>query len=367
MPVAGAQARGSKLGGTLAWACTVLFAACASAPHSPVLDEYPRGVSGRTTVVYYDIHGRTVEELHADMERLGPKIDGASYVGETGSPMRWSWRTRSMGGVSCSIHDVAVSVNAQITLPRWTPPADAEPGLAAEWKRFVDAVEAHEAGHKDISAKAAREIIDRVQGLSAPCSQIDTRGNDIARSVVERAHERQQAYDAETRHGLTQGTMFVRRFSGMTVGSVADTGRLLVAVGGGAGGPGGTVRESLPAPLDRAWAALPAAYAAQGLVINATEVSLHAVADTFTARRTIGSVRVSSIIDCGTPPTGRHADSVAVTMSVTSRLEPGQSSTVVTNTVAAIVRRPDGAPIACRSRGVLERRLFEALLNQVTR
>ena len=55
-------------------------------------------------------------------------------------------------------------------------------------------------------------------------------------------------------------------------------------------------------------------------------------------------------------------------MSVTSRLEPGQSSTTtVMNTVAAIVRQPDGAPIACRSRGVLERRLFETLLNQVTR
>ncbi len=274
-----------------------------------------------------------------------------------------------MGGVSCSIHDDAVSVNAQITLPRWTPPADAEPGLAAEWKRFVDAVEAHEAGHKDISAKAAREIIDRVQGLSAPCSQIDTRGNDIARSIVDRAHEQQQAYDAETRHGLTQGTMFgVRRFSGMTVGSVPDTGNLLVAVGGGAGGPGGTVRQSLPAPLDRVWAALPAAYAAHGLVINATQISLHAVADTFTARGTVGSVPVSSIVDCGTPPTGRHADSVAVTMSVTSRLEQGRSSTTtVTNTVAAIVRQPEGAPIVCRSRGVLERRLFEALLNQITR
>ena len=70
-------------------AYTVLSAACASARHGPVLDEYPRGVTGRTTVVYYDIHGRTVEELRADMERLGPKIDGDSYVGETGSPMRW--------------------------------------------------------------------------------------------------------------------------------------------------------------------------------------------------------------------------------------------------------------------------------------
>jgi len=59
---------------------------------------------------------------------------------------------------------VTVSVNAQILLPRWTPPTDTEPGLAAEWTRFIAALETHEAGHKDISAKAGRDIADQVRG-----------------------------------------------------------------------------------------------------------------------------------------------------------------------------------------------------------
>jgi len=55
-------------------------------------------------------------------------------------------------------------------------------------------------------------------------------------------------------------------------------------------------------------------------------------------------------------------------MSVTSRLDAAQSATItVTNFAAAIIRQPEGAPIVCRSRGVLERRLFEVLLNPVTR
>ena len=41
---------------------TVLLAACASAPRNPVLDKFPAGVTGRTTVLYYEVHGRTVEE-----------------------------------------------------------------------------------------------------------------------------------------------------------------------------------------------------------------------------------------------------------------------------------------------------------------
>jgi predicted secreted Zn-dependent protease len=202
---------------TVAATAAFLLAACASAPRNPVLDKYPAGVAGRTTVFYYDVHGRTFAELRTDMHRLGPKVDGSSFVGETRSPMRWNWRTESTGPGSCAIREVTVSVNAQITLPRWTPPPDTEPGLATEWKRFLAALETHEAGHKDISAKAGSAIVDRLRGMSGLCSQISTRANDIARVIVERAGEEQKAYDAATRHGLTQGTSFgPSRFRGTT-------------------------------------------------------------------------------------------------------------------------------------------------------
>ena len=344
-------------------ACTVLLAACASALRNPVLDKYPAGVTGRTTVSYYDIHGRTFEEVRADMHRLGPKVDGTTFVGETRSPMRWSWHMETMGASSCSIRDVSVVVNAQITLPRWTAPPDTEPGLVAEWKRFIAALETHEAGHKDISAKAAHEIIEKLHSVTGPCSTISARANDIAHAIVERAHEEQLAYDAETRHGYTQGTAFgIRRFNGMIVGNVPDSPTLL------AGPRVGTVRGFLPASLERAWAAMPAAFAASGLTINATDSSAHAVGDSVIARGTIGQLPVSELVDCGTAPAGLNADSVTVALFVTSRLVPNEpSTTTVTNTVQASARPPEGAPIACRSRGVLERRLFEALLNQVAR
>src|SRR5215207_3857675 len=164
-----------------------MTAACASAKRNPVLDQYPAGISGHTSVFYYDVHGRSVTELRADMRRLGPKLDGTSFVGETRSPMRWTWRTESAGAASCTIRDVSVFVHAQITLPRWTPPADTEPNLLAEWNRFISALETHEAGHKDISAKAGKVIINRLRGLSAPCSMLATRANDLARDIVNRA------------------------------------------------------------------------------------------------------------------------------------------------------------------------------------
>lgn len=342
---------------------TVLLAACASAPRNPVLDKYPAGVTGRTTVLYYDVHGRTFEELRTDMHRLGPKIDGSSFVGETRSPMQWSWRTESMGVSNCSIREVTVAVNAQITLPRWTPPPDTEPGLVAEWKRFSAALETHEAGHKDISTKAAHAIIEKLRGIAGPCLGISMRANDLAHGIVARASEEQQMYDATTRHGLTQGTAFgIRRFAGMTVANLPDSLALLT-------GPRvGTVRGFLSGPLDRVWTAMPAAFAATGLTINATDSSAHAMGDSLTARGMVGQLHVGDVVDCGTPPTGRNADSVDVTLFVTSRLEPREpATTIATNTVQAVVRPTEGTPIACRSRGVLERRLFEALLDQIAR
>ena len=185
-------------------------AACASAPRNPVLDKYPAGVAGRTTVTYYDVHGSTYAELHADMRRQGPKINGTSFVGETLSPMSWNWRTESLSGGTCSLREVRVVVNAEILLPRWTPPPGVDSSVVAEWKRFIAALETHEAGHKDISARAGREIQDQLRGMSGPCSQVSIHANDIARAISDRANVEQKAYDAETRHGLTQGTVFGR-------------------------------------------------------------------------------------------------------------------------------------------------------------
>ena len=65
-----------------------------------------------------------------------------------------------------------------------------------EWKRFLATLETHEAGHKDISAKAGREIVERLRDMSGVCSQISVRADEIARVIVERANGEQKAYDA---------------------------------------------------------------------------------------------------------------------------------------------------------------------------
>jgi len=192
----------------LAATTAVLLAACASGPRNPVFDTYPAGVTGRTTVIYYDVQGRTFEEVLNAMRQAAPKVSGTRFFAETRSPMRWTWRLEPLATSTCSIRDVTVSVNAEIILPRWTPPPDAEKGLVTEWNRFINALELHEAGHKDISAKAGREIVIQLRNLSGFCSQIGLRANETAGVILARASEEQRLYDAATRHGFTQGAFF---------------------------------------------------------------------------------------------------------------------------------------------------------------
>lgn len=326
-----------------------------------MLDSYPAGIIGHTTVMYYDVHGRTFDELRADMRRLGPKVADSSFVGETRSPMRWTWRTEAANG-TCSIRSVSVSVNAQITLPRWTPPADTEPGVAAEWKRFIAALETHESGHKDISAKAGSEIVTRLNGLSGLCSQIGTRANDVARAIVDKASDEQKTYDAVTRHGLTQGTAFGGGRARVTV-FTANSPFLLLA-------PPlpGTVRGPFPVPVDRAFALTREVYEAAGLHVNAADNSAHALGDSVIAHGMLTRFSVSALVDCGALAGGRNADSVDVRLFVTSRVDSRPpTGSWMTNTVQAVARPTNAPPIACRSLGTLERYLLDALRARVGR
>lgn len=337
-----------------------LGSACATAPKSSVLDSYPAGVNGRTTVEYYDVHGRTAAELRADMRRLGPKIADSSFVGETRSPMKWTWKSESGGGSMCSVKEARVTITAQILLPRWTPPADAEPELVTEWNRFVAALETHEAGHKDIAAKAAHDLAERFRDMSAMCSLLSTRANDISRGILDKAELQQRAYDAETRHGATQGTSFGGN-SRLGPGLFAGAPDKLVLL---AAPRAGTALAFLSVSLDSAWRALPLAFAAMGLTVNAIDGAAHVAGDSLTVRGTIAGAPVGDVVDCGTVPTDGSAGSV--TFFVTSRLATSDSSrTTVTNTVQAFTRNAGATAVACRSHGVLERRLLQELRRQL--
>jgi hypothetical protein len=76
----------------------------------------------------------------------------------------------------------------------------------------------------------------------------------------------------------------------------------------------------------------------------------------------------SDLVNCGTPPAGRNADSVDVLLFVTSRIDrDGGGGSRMTNSVQAVAHPAGAPPIACRSLGTLERYLFETLRGRLAR
>jgi predicted secreted Zn-dependent protease len=162
-------------------------------------------------VRYYELHGRTVAELAADLRRLGPKdADGRLNSAFTDSRLQWRYGSRAVGN-QCGATDVRVTAYTDVVMPQWTPPADTEPGLAASWAASMAGLAVHEGGHKEITVEYAKRIRDGIAALRAPCARFSEEANAASNRLIGQMREAQARYDAETQHGFTQGTRFPPR------------------------------------------------------------------------------------------------------------------------------------------------------------
>lgn len=190
---------------------SIVLACAPKHPDNPALDAFPPGVAGSTDITYYDVKGHTARELVTQLRELGPKTSTGAYWAETRSPMRWTWRSKATGGGFCELTSVQVIVRSEMTMPRWVPPADTEPGLYDAWKRSMAALQTHEIGHKDISARAARQVLEKLNGVHSYCDGLSAEIKRLTDDIMARTAAEQAQYDLVTRHGLTQGTAFPPR------------------------------------------------------------------------------------------------------------------------------------------------------------
>jgi predicted secreted Zn-dependent protease len=89
-----------------------------------------------------------------------------------------------------------------VALPRWTPPADADPELVAEWAAWHGRLRWHEQGHVDVVHAFATGAEERLR--AAGCAGIDAEGAAMMAGV----RRAQADYDAATGSGHAQGARF---------------------------------------------------------------------------------------------------------------------------------------------------------------
>lgn len=158
----------------------------------------------------YPVTGITVEEIRSQLGLNRNAGTDSEYIGVTGTTVQWEFaphRNRAFPDSGCVINHIGVSLRIVTTLPRWLPPPDAPELLERQWAAFSSANERHENGHRNIALHTAVGIAAALQAVRSPtCDGIAEIANLDAGAIWELGNRRQLAYDAATRHGMTQGS-----------------------------------------------------------------------------------------------------------------------------------------------------------------
>lgn len=169
--------------------------------------ELPSDVSEESDIVWYPITGATLNDLRAQMRLLGPRDGGIPRAGYTRGYTHWSVTYANDAG-ACVLRTERVTVSDTVTLPLWTPPANADPAVVAEWSRFVTMLGRHEEGHREITLTGAARIARTLSAVPshASCADLMADVNTQGHAILDAMNASQQQYDLETNHGLRRGT-----------------------------------------------------------------------------------------------------------------------------------------------------------------
>src|SRR6266850_3977361 len=176
------------------------------APDSAALARAALRASISAREQYYDIDGSSAGALRNQISRLGPKDEsGKSQDALTVWSIEWAFGTAQQGD-SCVLRDVKVTLDVAVTLPRWKPPATATAQLVKRWQTYLKAVRLHEAGHRTIAERNAREVMAALTPLRGTnCDKLLNEASNTVERIGADGRARNRAYDVQTKHGETQG------------------------------------------------------------------------------------------------------------------------------------------------------------------
>lgn len=174
------------------------FATCAaSGATSPYVD---------SRVVTYPVFGETIADIQRSIAGSAPSRSGdAYYAGVT----KWSLTANydlipTENG--CLLDNGEVYLRLRIHLPALSQ----KPRSAAverEWRRFFNALNAHEALHAQNAHRAAVTLFAKINGTrtDVTCSRARVIAEQATQTLIERISAYDKDLDAQTRHGATQG------------------------------------------------------------------------------------------------------------------------------------------------------------------
>jgi predicted secreted Zn-dependent protease len=168
----------------------------------------PGLIKALQTTGTYTIYGNDVSQINNQMFSCSPVAIGNShFAASTDYVISWNFGIRSDGTDSCTLTDVRVGLSIGQTFPAWQATAR-NPAVTAQWQRFISNLTTHENGHAQLDSQYAQTLLATLQAFpAAHCGDISALANARAQSIVADLNRANDAYDAVTNHGSTQGAV----------------------------------------------------------------------------------------------------------------------------------------------------------------
>jgi len=150
------------------------------------------------TYSYFNIGGRTLEEIEVELSRRGPKMQSTGKRHPGATQMEFTSRVSySDSGASCRISAATVHVKAKVILPRWRQRGKAERETRIVWDTLVADIKRHEESHVSIAKNHARELEKALTALPAQknCQAAAQQAKAVSEKVLARHDAEQDRFD----------------------------------------------------------------------------------------------------------------------------------------------------------------------------
>lgn len=157
---------------------------------------------------FYMIEGNTAEEIRENLDtNRSAATEGISFDAYTHWYITWNYKFLQSPG-SCTIDAVATHIAVEQILPQLITPVADE--LQDRWNRYIEALQHHENGHKNIGIQAAEKINRLLEQLNPKtnCAALEQTVNQTAEDILRQYNLIEKKYDKETQHGAKTGAVF---------------------------------------------------------------------------------------------------------------------------------------------------------------
>jgi predicted secreted Zn-dependent protease len=144
---------------------------------------------------YFDIRGRTADELDQQLSTRGPTANGSSARHPGATKIRFGGEaTYIQHDGRCKVGSAKVTVHTQIILPRWRNRKGATKDLSMIWDALSSDIKRHEERHAEIARTQARAMERGILSLPAQrnCEAMQELVSDESTRGIDE-HDRLQA------------------------------------------------------------------------------------------------------------------------------------------------------------------------------